>query len=101
MTHPTLGGVSINGKTVEGAYHAGHRVGLTHGGIMLLPSGKNLMRYGACDVAPLTVTVNTDGGLHCVFGEGVKAWSYVSFKTPLTDAGLSVGDHITVSTVTD
>ena len=98
MTYPILGGVSINGETVAGACHAGHRVGLTHGGIMLLPSGKNLMRYGACDAAPLTVTVNTDGGLHCVFGEGVKAWNYVSFKTPLTDAGLSVGDHITVST---
>ena len=40
------GGVCVNGLLVAGIYHAGQRIGLTHDGALLVPSGKNLLNYG-------------------------------------------------------
>lgn len=57
------GGVCVNGLPVAGIYHAGQRIGLTHGGTMLVPSGKNLLNYGVAQVGHMIASVIDDGGL--------------------------------------
>ena len=99
MTHPTLGGVSINGKTVAGAYHAGHRIGLTRGNTLLLPSGRNLMPCGPVkDIGRrISISINADGGLRVLFHANTRVWDSVMWQSRIADLGLSPGQTITLS----
>lgn len=95
--YPLRGGVSIHGLPVAGICHAGKRIGLAHDGIMLVPSGKNLLSYGAGTGDNWVTEIAPDGGLTVTLGKGFKAWGAITFETTLSYAGLEPGDAVVVS----
>lgn len=103
MTYPILGGISIDGKTVAGAYHDGHRIGLTHGDTMLVPSGKNLLRWSDMTAFDglVKTTVTDDGGLHVKAKAGLHCWYGISWDIACADIGVSPGDTLTASLTDD
>lgn len=95
--YPLRGGVCVNGLPVAGVYHAGRRVGLTHDDTLLVPSGKNFMRYGAYADDNCSAAIRPDGGLDIVLKSTFKAWYAITWATQLADVGLAAGDIITAS----
>ena len=95
--YPLRGGVCVNGLPVGGIYHAGRRIGLTHDGALLVPSGKNLMRYDAYADANAVAGIRADGGLDITLKQSFRAWYAITWSTQLSDAGLAAGDTITAS----
>lgn len=95
--YPLRGGVCVNGLPVAGICHAGRRIGLTHDGALLVPSGKNLMRYDAYADANAVAGIRADGGLDLTLKHSFRAWYAITWSTQLSDAGLAAGDTITAS----
>ena len=95
--YPLRGGVCVNGLPVAGICHAGRRIGLTHDGALLVPSGKNLMRYDAYVDANAVAGIRADGGLDITLKQSFRAWYAITWRTQLSDAGLAAGDTIMAS----
>lgn len=93
------GGVCVNGLPVAGAYHAGRRVGLTHGGSLLVPSGKNLLRWSDMTGfdGKIRTTVTSDGSLRVDAGAGLGAWCGILWDIRCSDIGVRPGDVLTAS----
>ena len=103
MAEQLRGGVCVNGLPVAGICHAGRRIGLTHGGSMLVPSGKNLLRWSEMTAFDglVKTTVTDDGGLHVKTKAGLHCWYGISWDIPLSDIGVTVGDTLTASLADD
>lgn len=97
--YPILGGIALAGMPVAGIYHAGRRVGLAHGDRLLVPSGKNLLRWS--DMTGLdgkiSVAVAADGGLILDAKAGLGAWCGIEWRIDCQAAGIAPGDTLTAS----
>lgn len=101
--YPLRGGVCVNGLPVAGICHAGRRIGLTHDGALLVPSGKNLLRWSPMPAFDglVKTTVTDDGGLHVKVKAGLHCWCGISWDIACADIGVSPGDTLTASLADD
>lgn len=97
--YPLRGGVGIQGLQVAGVYHAGKRIGLAHAGTMLVPSGKNLLRYGAATTVGgrMAASIMADGGLRVETAATVPSWNGFQWRTDILSSDLHEGDVLTAS----
>lgn len=90
------GGVCVNGLPVAGIYHAGQRIGLTHDGALLVPSGKNLLNYGVAQAGHMIASVIDDGGLRVAATAPMNSWIGFRWKADIAPE-LHEGDKLTLS----
>lgn len=97
--YPILGGIALAGMPVAGIYHAGRRVGLAHGDRLLVPSGKNLLRWSDMTEfdGKIRTTVAPDGGMRLDAEAGLGAWCGMEWRIDCQAAGIAPGDTLTVS----
>lgn len=94
--YPLRGGVCVNGLPVAGIYHAGQRIGLTHDGALLVPSGKNLLNYGVAQAGHMIASVIDDGGLRVATTAPMNSWIGFRWKADIAPE-LHEGDKLTLS----
>lgn len=94
--YPLRGGVCVNGLPVAGIYHAGQRIGLTHDGALLVPSGKNLLNYGVAQAGHMIASVIDDGGLRVAATAPMNSWIGFRWKADIAPE-LHEGDKLTLS----
>lgn len=101
--YPLRGGVCVNGLPVAGICHAGRRIGLTRDGALLVPSGKNLLRWSEMTAFDglVKTAVTDDGGLHVKVKAGLHCWCGISWDIACADIGVSPGDTLTASLADD
>lgn len=90
------GGVCVNGLLVAGIYHAGQRIGLTHDGALLVPSGKNLLNYGVAQAGHMIASVIDNGGLRVATTAPMNSWIGFRWKADIAPE-LHEGDKLTLS----
>ena len=90
------GGVCVNGLPVAGIYHAGQRIGLTHDGALLVPSGKNLLNYGVAQSGHMIASVIDNGGLRVATTAPMNSWIGFRWKADIAPE-LHEGDKLTLS----